>query len=476
MPRALGFADSASMLMRSPGMAQARSTALARSSAPLIDKWSFVPMVAFIYSAIVAQFITYMTSNGEADFGANLLNELAWPAMTAVAIGVAAQNSSRLSRLTWPSHIVWLFVCVAFAVASAAWSVKPAFTVTRCIQLMMLVSSIALTPLLATARSTDMMRTLFYCCALGVVLNTLFGTGSFNGDAASGSGYQGFMSSKNNLGQFAAIAVLMSVYEMTHRGSRRVLGLIFAVLSFMLLVRSSSKTSTALVYLSPALAGLMLALNKTARISAVACLSILMVLCVIFRNDLGQTIFHDPTFTGRTSIWAFVGSEIDRRPLLGWGFLAFWLTGPDSVALVDGAPYGWVARMPHSHNGYVDIVLQLGYVGLACLIMLISTTVLAVERIAKRDRARSWLLLSMIIFIMFNNHLESSFMHGGDFLWVVFVLICADIGQYSLLHQPTSVAQRLNPSSRRAGPGGVRVTRGPIGAKTAITPRHVHAR
>jgi exopolysaccharide production protein ExoQ len=468
MPCTLGFAESAGMLMRSPGKAQARS------SGPLIDKWSFVPITAFVYSAIAAQFISYVTSNGEQDFGSNLLNQISWPAMTAAAIGMAAQSSSRLSKLTWPPHIVWLFVCLALSLASTAWSAKPSFTFIRSVQQVMLIASIAVTPMLATARSADMMRMLFYCCAVGVIMNSLIGTGNYVGE--SGTGYAGFMSSKNNLGQFAGIALLLAIYEVTQRGSRRTVGVIIAVASLVLLIRSNSKTSTALAYLSPALAGLMLTLRKSARISAVTCLSILMVLCVFFRSELGQFLFHDTTFTGRTLIWEFVGTEIDRRPLLGWGFLAFWLTGPDSPALVDGVPFGWVRTMPHSHNGYVDMILQLGYVGFACLIMLISTTVLAAERLAKQNPARSWLLLSMIIFIMFNNHLESSWMHGGDFLWVVFVLICADIGQYSLLHRPASAAQRLNSSSRPAGPGGVRRTRGPVGARIAITPRHLHAR
>jgi exopolysaccharide production protein ExoQ len=269
--------------------------------------------------------------------------------------------------------------------------------------------------------------------------------------------------------------VLLAVYEMTHRGSRRVLGLIFAVLSYVLLLRSSSKTSTALVYLAPLLAGLVLVIKKNARISAVASLSILMVSCVYFRSNLGESVFHDPTFTGRTFIWDFVGSQIDIRPLLGWGYMSFWLTGPDGPAMVQGAGRGWVRNMPHSHNGYVDIVLQLGYVGFACFIMLLATTILAVERLAKQDPTRAWLLLSLIIYVMFNNHFESSWMHAADFLWVAFIIICAEIGRCQQLYQSTRAAQRLGPSSRPVVPGGVRRYGGPIGTRAAIAPRRLHA-
>jgi O-antigen ligase len=448
-----------------------------RSSAPLIDKWSLVPMAAFIFSAIAGPLIGFLSSSGEADFGSNLLNQLAWPSMAVAAIGVAAQNSSRFGKLTWPPPLIWLFVCLALAVASTAWSVKPGFALIRSMQQTMLITSIALTPMLAPARSADMMRMLFVCCAVGVVLNLLIG-GRTIATGQGDIGYSGFMSSKNNLGQFAGVAFLLAAHEAIQRGPRRALGLIIAVLSTVLLVQSESKTSTALAFLSPALAGMMLILKKHARISALTAVSILMFLCVYFKSDLAWNVFHDTTFTGRTHIWEFVGSEIDRRPLLGWGFLSFWLTGPDSAALVDGS--GWVAKMPHAHNGYLDMALQLGYVGFACLIMLISTTILAIERFAKRDPARAWLLLSMTIFIMFNNHLESSWMHSGDFLWVVFVLICAEIGRCWQLQQ-AGAARKVPPSMRVArravvGPGGVRHPRFPVGAKTAIAPRHLHAR
>ena len=34
----------------------------------------------------------------------------------------------------------------------------------------------------------------------------------------------------------------------------------------------------------------------------------------------------DATLTGRTDLWEFVKICISQRPLLGWGFSAFWLS------------------------------------------------------------------------------------------------------------------------------------------------------
>jgi exopolysaccharide production protein ExoQ len=91
-------------------------------------------------------------------------------------------------------------------------------------------------------------------------------------------------------------------------------------------------------------------------------------------------LFGDPTFTGRTSIWAFALDMIERRPLLGWGYQSYWLVGPDAPSVLE-AP-GWVAEMPNAHNGYLDTILETGLLGLAVL----TTFIIATRR---RTRAAS---------------------------------------------------------------------------------------
>jgi exopolysaccharide production protein ExoQ len=440
-----------------------------RSSAPLFDKWTLAPLTAFVYSSLATPLIGYLTYSGvdEGYGGPNLMNQLAWPIMAGIAIAMAGP---RLGKLSLPPPARWLFICLALAAVSTVWSVKPNFTLIRCIQQTTLITAIAVTPMLAD-RPSDLIRPLFLCFAVGVILNLSMGGRTI----ADGTdiGYQGLMTSKNNLGQYAGVAVLLAAHEIFQRGARRALGLVFIVLSILLVVFSESKTSLALTFLCPALAGLMLFLKKTARVSTLVVTALIMFFCIYFRSTLAWYVFHDVTFTGRTVIWDFVGSEIDHRPLLGWGFLAFWLTGSDSVAMLE-AP-GWVKTMPHAHNGYVDFILQLGYVGFACLVMLISTTIVAIERIAKQDFARGWMLLSITLFIIFNNHLESSWMHSGDFLWVVFVMVCAEASKGWQLAPHARPAGVVRPSQRPrpAGPGAPRrFGSGPVRPGRPLPLRH----
>jgi O-antigen ligase len=137
-------------------------------------------------------------------------------------------------------------------------------------------------------------------------------------------------------------------------------------------------------------------------------------------------LYGDSTLTGRTIIWDFAQYEIARNPLLGWGYQSFWLV-PGSPAIE--AP-GWVKEMPNARNGYYDTMLELGYVGLALHLGVLIAILHAIGRVADCDPRRARLVLSLTLFIVFYNYFESYWMRGFEFLWVVFLIVAAEIGRY----------------------------------------------
>jgi hypothetical protein len=56
--------------------------------------------------------------------------------------------------------------------------------------------------------------------------------------------------------------------------------------------------------------------------------------------------------------------------------------------------------MPNSPNGYYDVMLELGYVGLALLVPFLIATLHAIGRIADYDRTRAWIVLSLIVYYL----------------------------------------------------------------------------
>jgi len=156
-------------------------------------------------------------------------------------------------------------------------------------------------------------------------------------------------------------------------------------------------------------------------------------------------LYGDSTFTGRTIIWDFVQSEIAHRPLLGWGYQSFWLV-PDSPSF--GAP-GWVKVLTEGHNGYYDTTLQMGYIGYALLAIFIIATLHAIGRVADRDPGRAWLVLSLALFVILSNYLESLWMRGFEFLWVVFLMIAAEIARYWYFPLTRAAGPRRSSPRRR---------------------------
>jgi exopolysaccharide production protein ExoQ len=413
-----------------------------RSSAPMLDKYAMVPISACVYALIVSPLLAHYLylhlppgAMLEPDLGARIF----WPALAMISAIFVIRDSSRLRRLSWPPHILWLFACLALAGASVLWAFKPESSFVRFAQQVMIVTSIVLPALLADRRA-DMMRALFLCFAFASVLNVFFVLGGDpivvqNGPKSENIGYPGYFLGKNYLGECATLAMLLSVHEMLYPGLRRALGIIVVAVALFLVIAADSKTALGLAIVTPCLAGLTLIAAKKMRLSpAIILLSIPLCYALLSSvsnfniNRLSYMIYGDSTLTGRTLIWDFATSEIARRPLFGWGYQSFWLVGSDAPSIVD-AP-GWIKMMPNAHNGYYDTTLERGYVGYYLLVIFILATLHAIGRVAYRDAARAWLLLSLALYIICFNYLESLWMRGFEFLWVVFLIVAAEIGRY----------------------------------------------
>jgi exopolysaccharide production protein ExoQ len=447
----------------------------ARPPTPKFDKCVIVPISACIYALIVAPLLIFVTTGPQHTLEGLMEtrpeNRIFWPAVAAISLILAVLKRSRLSKLTWPPHIICLLAYLAFAGASVAWAFRPELSFIRFAQEVMVVTSIVLPAMLA-ARTTDIMRGLFLCFAFASILNFFFVLGGHQVIVTYGAmeveiGYPGYFTGKNYLGECAAIAFILSLHEMLNPGLRRALGIVVAIIATLLIFWSDSKTALGLALIAPFLAELTLLTIKLTRISpAIVLLSIPFCYAVLSRisgfnmNRVSYMLYGDSTFTGRTIIWDFAQAEIDRRPLLGWGYQSFWLVGPDAPSIVD-AP-GWVKSMPNAHNGYYDTMLELGYIGYALLVIFIIATLHAVGRVADRDPARARLVLSLALYIILFNYLESLWMRGFEFLWVVFVILAAEIGRYLQPFPPDGRSQAMGtarstaPGLRRAGRGSAR--------------------
>jgi O-antigen ligase len=138
------------------------------------------------------------------------------------------------------------------------------------------------------------------------------------------------------------------------------------------------------------------------------------------RQVVLSAIGKNVTLTGRTELWGAVTDHIKTRPLLGYGYTAFWEAGSAASQAVRAA-VGWDA--PHSHNGFLDLWLDLGLVGLLTFLAsfaLATRHAWAALRVSP-DGGGLWILAFLAV-IAINNMTESS-IYQNQLVWVIYVTV-----------------------------------------------------
>ena len=100
------------------------------------------------------------------------------------------------------------------------------------------------------------------------------------------------------------------------------------------------------------------------------------------QDDVANALGRDSTLSGRTAIWAALIPTVPN-PLIGAGFESYWISSAPEIAWHTLSQLGWwhpEILVPEAHNGYIEIFLNLGWVGVALIsIVLISGYRRAIE-------------------------------------------------------------------------------------------------
>lgn len=157
---------------------------------------------------------------------------------------------------------------------------------------------------------------------------------------------------------------------------------------------------------------------------AVLIVVIIAVLSLFLLNtfeDLVHGLGRDMTLTGRTVIWKRVLS-VEINPLIGTGYSSFWY-GSRAASLID------LNSIPltQAHNGYIEIYLNLGYVGLFLLVMLIGKTYSNAKHKLLDDFQYGKFCFVFFVVVLIGNITEASFATNTHF-WFIFVMISVDYG------------------------------------------------
>jgi len=151
---------------------------------------------------------------------------------------------------------------------------------------------------------------------------------------------------------------------------------------------------------------------------------VLSVIALFFNSggELVGTLGRESTLTGRTDIWKLVLS-MSGSPLFGTGFESFWLG--HRLAKVWNV---YRFHLNESHNGYLEVYVNLGWIGIVMLALLLVTGYQNLYAAFRRDPSAASLKLTFFVITMVYNLTEAAYRVTNP-IWIVFILTAIAIPQ-----------------------------------------------
>jgi exopolysaccharide production protein ExoQ len=130
---------------------------------------------------------------------------------------------------------------------------------------------------------------------------------------------------------------------------------------------------------------------------------------------------RDVTLTSRTDLWKQL-LEMVSNPWFGGGYEGFWLGERLEKFRRE---YWWMGTSGMAHNGYIQIYLDLGIIGVCLLGMFIFSAFSSIKRGLLENYGYARLRLTFFLVCMIYNYTETSF-NGMQLWWLLFILVGID--------------------------------------------------
>ena len=360
---------------------------------------------------------------------------LQWLPLLGLSLWIIAMRSRLLLGFLGQINIA-MFLLLAWCLLSAVWAVSPATAFRQAVSVAG-VSLIALAVSLASWRAERLeevlrpLLTLFLVLSLAVGL--VFPAVAIHSSAQfelAGS-WRGITYQKNGLGQMAAVALVLWVHAGLSQRVRPVVAWAGAAIALLLLLLSRSSTSLMLSLLACGV--LVLILRPPLRIEGMGHLLAGLALGLVglgsvffllagsldttaLAEEFGGLFGKDATFSGRTFIWTEVLRNVQLHPWTGTGFNSFW---------PEGFPGGEEARRrlgwscPNGHNGYLDLLNELGLIGAALFLWFILRHAADLSRLRRLAPASGALHTALFVYVLLANLTETGWFNPIQFLHLI---------------------------------------------------------
>ena len=397
----------------------------------------------------------------------SITSRLIWLSLLGASAVIAFWQMPRLKSVLRQSN-PWLWGFFFLALASTVWSDDPGTTLRRMLRFgaFIGVGLAVVLPGWWQGRFQEVLRPVLALLLAGSVLFCLTSPSLAieQLDQAELTGaWKGLAMQKNGLGSLAAIGVILWLHALRTRSGKMIVNLLCLAIATLCLVKSRSSTSLfAAVFASLAMFMMQQtspALRRYMPYFVGTFAVVLLVYSVAVMNVVPGLSFilkpvmmlsgKDLSFTGRTAIWDILRHHMTYHPWLGSGYGAYWR------GIIPGTPsFEMVARLyfypTEGHNGYLDVLNDLGWAGGIVLVGFLITHLRQCLRLLKTDRAQGALFLALLFHQMIANLSESRWFNvlSVEFAIQVMATICVARALQDAQDRALHAAAPMAPSGR----------------------------
>ena len=330
---------------------------------------------------------------------------------------------------------IYLLILVSVAIASIFWSANPSNTAYQA--RLLLRPTIFGVYLAMQYTPREQIRLLSWTIGIIMILSLAssllfpsYGIQEINGTLA----WRGIYTHKQLFGRQMGFAASLFIINIFDKRSNRWVAIIGLSLGFALILLSKSKSGLIFFLFSLVIIPIY-NFNKLRKIRLLLFLILLLIFSIVsflvtvnFEYIVVDFLGKDIELNGRLPLWTLAIEKGLEQPWLGYGYRGFWSSDvSDSVLYNSWAVLEEEFRNRtiefHSHNGFIDLFLELGLIGILIFLLNFFFFIKRVLTLILTNRAIEYFYMLQVAGICWITNISESrlILTSNSTLWIIYV-------------------------------------------------------